>query len=88
MFFIFLELPAQVPSFNEGRTSGTSAKSNENEDWIKSGELPAQSFQLRCLSFRGRVANGELSLTNGNGNGDPASEGGTRLVKGRTPTTC
>ena len=43
MFFIFLGVPAQVTSFNEGRTSGTSAKSNENEDWIKSGELPAQT---------------------------------------------
>jgi hypothetical protein len=87
MFFIFLGVPAQVTSFNEGRTSGTSTKSNENEDWVKSGELPAQTSDRR-LSFRGRVANGELSLPNGNGNWDPASEGGTRLVKGRTPTTC
>jgi hypothetical protein len=88
MFFIFLELPAQVTSFNGGRTSGTSTKSNENEDWVKSGELPAQTSESGRLSFRGRVANGELSLTNGNGNWDPASEGDTRLVKGRTPTTC
>ena len=88
MFFIFLGVPAQVTSFNEGRTSGTSTKSNENEDWVKSGELPAQTSSSGAypLGEEWRMAN-SLCQT-GTGFWDPASEGGTRLVKGRTPTTC
>tara|TARA_R110000851_G_scaffold11831_1_gene41194 strand:+ start:91 stop:360 length:270 start_codon:yes stop_codon:yes gene_type:complete len=59
MFFIFLELPAQVPSFNEGRTSGTSAKSNENEELVMyvSYQHRASSSGAYPLGEEWRMAN-------------------------------
>jgi hypothetical protein len=88
MFFIFLGVPAQVTSFNEERTSGTSTKSNENEDWVKSGELPAQTSSSGAYPLREEWRMANSLCQTGTGFWDPASEGGTRLVKGRTPTTC
>jgi hypothetical protein len=53
-----------------------------------SGELPAQTSSSGAypLGEEWRMAN-SLCQT-GTGFWDPASEGDTRLVKGRTPTTC